>query len=109
LQPTQAPAHEEPVIRTEVEDGRVVLLVGSGSDAHTLSGAILHNMDEGQDVSLRSVGAGALNQAVKAVAIARQVRSAKSQSDFSVAPSFKTVHIDGNVRTALLMTVVGAL
>jgi stage V sporulation protein S len=55
-------------------------------------------------VMVQVVGAGALNQAVKAVAIARGFVVA-SGIDLVCVPSFAEVEIDGEVRTAIRLCV----
>jgi stage V sporulation protein S len=53
---------------------------------------------------LQAIGAGATNQAVKAIAIARSYLSA-SAIDLVCVPQFTDVEIDGNVRTAIRLLV----
>jgi stage V sporulation protein S len=56
---------------TEPDDS-IVLKVGAGSDPRAVGSAVAHSLAEGKNVLLRAVGAGAVNQAVKAVAVATQ-------------------------------------
>ncbi len=53
---------------------------------------------------MQAVGAGALNQAIKAVAIARGF-VAPSGSDLICAPAFADIEINGEGRTALKLFV----
>jgi stage V sporulation protein S len=53
---------------------------------------------------MQAVGAGALNQAIKAVAIARGF-VAPSGSDLVCAPAFTDIEINGEGRTALKLLV----
>jgi stage V sporulation protein S len=55
-------------------------------------------------VEVQVVGAGALNQAVKAVAIARGYL-APSGIDLTCVPTFADIEIDGQSRTALRLLV----
>lgn len=48
-----------------------VLKVAASSPPGTLASAIAHAVYDGQEPTLRAVGAGAVNQAVKAIAIAQ--------------------------------------
>ena len=55
-------------------------------------------------VEVQVVGAGALNQAIKAVAIARSMLAAQG-IDLVCAPSFAEIEIDGQPRTAMQLVV----
>ncbi len=55
-------------------------------------------------VEVQVVGAGALNQAIKAVAIARGY-VAPSGSDLTCVPTFADIEIDGHSRTAIRLLV----
>jgi len=54
---------------SEKEEG--ILRVGAGSNPQSVASAIAHSMYETRSAKLRAVGAGAVNQAVKAITIAR--------------------------------------
>ncbi len=56
------------------------------------------------EVNLQCVGAGAVNQAMKAVAIARGFLIPCGY-DISVAPVFSEIDIEGTTRTALKLAV----
>jgi stage V sporulation protein S len=58
---------------------------------------------ERPSVELQAVGAGAINQAVKAIAIARSYLA--GQMDVSCVPSFIDVQIDGNERTGISLRI----
>lgn len=53
------------------EADEAVLRVKSNSSASSLASAISHAVYDGKKVTLRAIGAGAVNQAVKAIAIAQ--------------------------------------
>lgn len=55
-------------------------------------------------VEVQAIGAGAVNQAVKAVAIAREYL-ALADVDLVCMPTFMDVEIDGEVRTAIRLVV----
>jgi stage V sporulation protein S len=55
-------------------------------------------------VEVQVVGAGALNQAIKAVAIARGY-VAPSGTDLTCVPTFADIEIDGQSRTAIRLLV----
>jgi len=66
------------------------LRVSAGSDPLSLALAISHSLDDSAEVTARAVGAGAVNQAVKAIAIARG-RVASAGRDLICRPGFQTI------------------
>ena len=81
-----------------------VLKVSSKSNPHAVAGAMAGIIRGGSAADVHVVGAGALNQAVKAVAIARGF-VADSGVDLVCVPSFTEVAIDGETRTALRLLI----
>ncbi|MEA3400011.1 MAG: stage V sporulation protein S [Armatimonadota bacterium] len=81
-----------------------ILRVSSTSDPNKVAGALAGTIREHRRAELQTVGAGALNQAVKAIAISRGFL-APSGMDLVCWPSFKDIEIDGNERTAIRMSV----
>ncbi|WP_188187571.1 stage V sporulation protein S [Nonomuraea sp. SYSU D8015] len=55
----------------ENDDKSVLLRVSASSDAAKLASAIAHAIYNGKQVSLRAIGAGAVNQTSKGIAIAQ--------------------------------------
>ncbi len=80
------------------------LKVSSKSSPASVAGAIAGLIKDGNAVNIQSVGAGAVNQAIKAIAIARGYL-APSGIDLSCTPSFSDITIDGHTRTAIRLTV----
>jgi stage V sporulation protein S len=80
------------------------LRVSSKSKPNTVAGAVAGVIREQGQVELQTVGAGALNQAVKAIAIARGFL-APSGIDLVCVPSFSDIDIEGNERTAIRLLV----
>jgi stage V sporulation protein S len=80
------------------------LRVSSKSKPNTVAGAVAGVIRDQGQVELQTVGAGALNQAVKAIAIARGFL-APSGIDLVCVPSFSDIDIDGNERTAIRLLV----
>lgn len=80
------------------------LRVSAKSKPNTVAGAIAGVIREQGIVELQTVGAGALNQAVKAIAIARGFM-APSGVDLICVPSFSDIEIDGAERTAIRLLV----
>lgn len=81
-----------------------VLRVGSGSDPNKVAGALAGTIREYQEAEIQTVGAGALNQAIKAIAISRGFL-APSGIELVCWPSFVDIEINGNERTAIRLSV----
>jgi stage V sporulation protein S len=95
-------------IRTLGENNKeeVLLKVKSSSPASSLASAISHGVYDGKRVTLRAIGAGAVNQAVKAVAIAGSFVAPRGLS-LTVRPGFTTVTLgDGAYRSAIILYVI---
>ncbi|HJN17223.1 MAG TPA: stage V sporulation protein S [Armatimonadota bacterium] len=81
-----------------------VLKVGSRSDPNKVAGALAGTIRESGRAEMQTIGAGALNQAVKAVAIARGYL-APAGVDIWCYPAFVDVEIEGTERTAIKLFV----
>ncbi len=81
-----------------------VLKVSSKSKPNSVAGALAGVIRERGSAEMQAIGAGALNQAVKAVAIARGI-VAPSGIDLICIPAFKEIQIDGVERTAIRLIV----
>ena len=77
-----------------------VLKVSTRSTPNSVAGAIAGVIREKGSVEIQAIGAGAANQAVKAVAIARGYL-APAGVDLVCVPAFATVEIDGAGRPAI--------
>lgn len=77
-----------------------ILRVSANSSPNSVAGAITSVMREHGQVEIQSVGAGATNQAVKAIAIARGYL-APIGIDLVCVPSFSNVIINDQERTAI--------
>ena len=80
------------------------LKVSSKSSPNSVAGAMAGVVRQFGSVDVQVIGAGALNQAVKAIAIARGFL-ASSDVDLVCVPSFADIEIDGEGRTAIRLTV----
>ncbi len=80
------------------------LKVSSKSNPNSVAGALVAVLREQGYVEIQAVGAGALNQAVKAIAIARGF-VAPSGTDLICAPAFADIVIAGEGRTAIKLLV----
>ena len=77
-----------------------VLKVSSRSVPNSVAGAISGVIREQGAVEVQAVGAGAANQAIKAIAIARGYL-APVGIDMICVPAFANVLLDGEERTAI--------
>lgn len=83
-----------------------VLRVKNSSNPQSVASAVSHAVYDGRKVVLRAIGAGAVNQAVKACAIARGFVAPRG-IDLYIRPGFETVSMhDGNDVSAVTLTVV---
>ena len=81
-----------------------IIKVASDSRSTAVAGAIAGVMREQDSVDVQAIGAGAVNQAVKAVAIARGYLELDG-IDIVCIPSFVEVSIEGQERTAVRLGV----
>ncbi|MDP4117976.1 MAG: stage V sporulation protein S [Bacillota bacterium] len=83
-----------------------VLKVSSTSRPNSVAGALAEVVRENNQAEIQAIGAGAINQAVKAIAIARGFL-VPSGIDIVCIPAFTDIEVDGIQKTAikLLITV----
>ena len=81
-----------------------VLKVSTKSNPNSVAGAVAAIIKEKNIVEIQAVGAGAINQAVKAIAIARGF-VAPSGKDIVCIPAFTDILIDGEQRTAIKLII----
>ena len=81
-----------------------VLKISSKSNPNSVAGAIAGLVKESNKAEMQAIGAGALNQAVKAVAIARGF-VAPSGVDLVCIPAFAEVQVEGEDRTGIKLIV----
>ena len=81
-----------------------ILKVSSKSAPNSVAGAIAGVIREHNSVEIQSVGASAVNQAIKAIAIARGYL-APTGVELVCIPAFVNVVIDGEDRTAVKLIV----
>lgn len=80
------------------------LKVSSKSEPNRVAGALANVLREKQSVEIQAIGAGALNQAIKGIAIARGF-VAPSGKNLICIPAFSDIVIDGEERTAIKLIV----
>lgn len=80
------------------------LKVSSKSNPSSVAGALANIFKDQKEVEVQTIGAGALNQAIKAIAIARGF-VAPSGKNLICIPAFVDIQIDGEERTAIKLIV----
>lgn len=104
MQPTHPP-HVAPDNLSSDDTGTVdIIKVSARSRSTAVAGAIAGVVREHNRAEVQAIGAGAVNQAVKAVAIARGYLS-DDNIDVIAIPFFTEVMIEDQERTALRMIV----
>lgn len=81
-----------------------ILKVSSKSNPSKVAGAIANVFRTEGIVELQTIGAGSLNQAIKAIAIARGF-VAPSGKNLIVIPAFSDIIIDGAEKTAIKLII----
>ena len=81
-----------------------ILRVAANSNPNSLAGALAGVIREEGSAEMQAIGAGAINQAVKAIAISRGYM-APSGVDLICVPGFVDIEIDGEERTAIKFVV----
>jgi stage V sporulation protein S len=90
------PSTEEPFLR-----------VSAGSNPQSVASAIAHAIYENKQVKLRAVGAGAVNQAVKSIAISRGYVAPRGL-DLVCVPGFTTIDSRDGEISAIVFTVTAS-
>jgi stage V sporulation protein S len=91
-------------LKNETKKKADIIKVSATSRSTAVAGAIAGVMREHHFAEVQAIGAGAVNQAVKALAIARLYLDGDS-IDIVCTPQFMEVEIDGQERTAVRFTV----
>lgn len=82
-----------------------IIKVSSKSNPNKVAGAIASIFRENHQLEVQTIGAGALNQAIKAVAIARGF-VAPSGDELVVVPSFNDLYIGDDAKTAIKLLII---
>lgn len=85
-----------------------VLKISSKSEPNLVAGAIAGLIKEYNKAELHAIGAGALNQAVKSIAIARGY-VAPSGMDLVCIPAFMEVEVEGEAKTGIKLIVKSSI
>jgi stage V sporulation protein S len=86
------------------DQGPDIIKVSAKSRSTAVAGAIAGVIREHRHAEVQAIGAGAVNQAVKALAIARGYLE-RDELDIIFLPYFTEVEIDGQERTAVRFSV----
>ena len=81
-----------------------IIKVKAVSRTAAVAGAIAGVMRDNKHAEVQAIGAGAVNQAVKAMVLAKNFL-AQDEIDIMFIPEFVNVEIDGKVRTAIKFVV----
>ncbi len=81
-----------------------ILKVSSKSTPSKVAGALANVFKTNHEVELQTIGAGSLNQAIKAIAIARGFL-APAGEDLVCIPAFTDIQIDGTSKTAIKLII----
>jgi stage V sporulation protein S len=91
---------------SDIEEDKY-LRVSGGSNAQSVGSAIAHALYENPTVKLRAVGASAVNQAVKAIAIARGYVAPRGL-DLVCKPGFTSVESREGTISAIVFTITAS-
>ncbi len=81
-----------------------LIKVSAQSRTSAVAGAIAGMMRDDGEAEMQAIGASAVNQAMKAVAVARGYLK-DDGIDIGIAPSMNDIDIAGNERTAVRMSI----
>ena len=81
-----------------------ILRVSAKSNPNSVAGALAGVLREKGGAEIQAIGAGALNQAIKSIAIARGF-VAPGGIDLVCVPAFTDIEIEGEERTAIKLIV----
>jgi stage V sporulation protein S len=91
----------------EISTDEPFLRVSASSNPQSVASAIAHAIYDQRTVKLRSVGAGATNQAVKAIAIARGYVAPRGL-DLTCKPGFTTIESRDGEISALVFVITAS-
>jgi stage V sporulation protein S len=89
----------------DMNPNEVLLKVKSSSSSASLAAAIANNVYSHKEITLRAIGAAAVNQAMKAVAIAQSYVGPRGWV-LSCRPGFTTVPMDDGDISALIFKII---
>ena len=81
-----------------------VLKVSTNSNPKMVAGAVAAVLRNGSNVEIQVIGAGAVNQAIKSIIIARGY-VATNGIDLIVIPAFEQIEVNNEVKTAVKLII----
>jgi len=81
-----------------------ILKVSANTKPNSIAGAIAGIIREEGRVQIQTIGAAALNQTIKGIAIARGY-IAPTGKEVICIPFFKDIEVNGEIKTAIVLTV----
>jgi stage V sporulation protein S len=87
-----------------MDETEFLIKVSANSRTTAVAGSIAKAIRERQQVVVQAIGAGAVNQSVKAIAIAQSYLE-DDEIEIACLPEFTELIIDGQERTAIRMVV----
>lgn len=90
--------------KKEIKMNEEILKISSKSNPNSIAGAIAGQIKENGKSELRAIGAGAINQAIKAIVIARGFLT-PSGIEIVCIPAFTQVKFDGEERTGMKLII----
>lgn len=82
-----------------------LLKISAKSSPNMVAGAIAGITRENKEVELQAIGAGSVNQAMKAIAVAR-VFLKEDEIDIACIPGFTEITVGEELRTAMKFTII---
>jgi stage V sporulation protein S len=104
MQPTHPPQLAPEKVNPDQSNTVDIIKVSARSRSTAVAGAVAGVVREHNRAEVQAIGAGAVNQAIKAIAIARGYLS-EDDIDVIVIPFFTEVMIEDQERTAVRMVV----
>ena len=84
---------------------KLIVKVSSKSEPKEVAGMIANLAKEEKTIEIQTIGAGAVNQAIKSIIIARGY-IAPSGFNLTCIPTFVNVEVDGETRTGIKFIVL---
>ncbi|MFQ5794375.1 MAG: stage V sporulation protein S [Candidatus Bipolaricaulia bacterium] len=78
-----------------------ILKISANSNPNAIAGAIAGALRKMDRVEAHAIGAGAVNQVVKAIAIARRLIEGEGGDEIKMIPAFMDIRIDDQEKTAI--------
>lgn len=82
-----------------------ILRVSSGTPVRPFAGCLVSHIEQGNDVEAHAIGAGAVNQMIKAFAVANGILASQG-IELLFKPHFKDIKEDGKESSAIVARVV---